>query len=253
MHIPLWSQPPHRADLGREELHLWLIPLDVDDADADWGAQILSAEEVSRAQRIYFERNARRFVAAHAALRSILAGYAATDPQALRFEITAHGKPLLVPSATHAIADLAFNLSHSAALALIAVARGRRVGVDIEQIRPELADSKFADRFFSAAEVRDLRALPVAEQGRAFFRCWTRKEAFVKARGDGLSLPLHSFDVTLRPDQPAALLHTRPDPDEADRWSLHAVLVDAAPGYEAAVAVEGMVADLRYMRFLREG
>ena len=117
----------------------------------------------------------------------------------------------------------------------------------MEEIRPEFAEGRIAERFFSPREVAILRALAPTEQTAAFFRCWTRKEAFVKARGEGLSLPLDRFDVSLAPDEPAALLRTLDDPTEVTRWSLYA-LEPASPGYMAALAVEGAPSELRRWR-----
>jgi 4'-phosphopantetheinyl transferase len=111
------------------------------------------------------------------------------------------------------------------------------VGIDIERIRSDLEVGEIADRFFSRREVAMLQTLPTEEQRQAFFRCWTRKEAYIKARGEGLSLPLDEFDVSLAPGEPAAILGTRPDSSEASRWSLQELA--PAPGYVAALAVEG--------------
>ncbi len=113
-----------------------------------------------------------------------------------------------------------FNVSHSHGVALYAVTRGRKVGIDLERIRFDLAVAEIAERFFSRREVATLRTLPTEMQRQAFFRCWTRKEAYIKARGEGLSLPLDQFDVSLAPGEPAAVLSTPRDPSEASRWSL---------------------------------
>jgi 4'-phosphopantetheinyl transferase len=132
---------------------------------------------------------------------------------------------------------LRFNLAHCQGLALYAIAWGREVGVDLEYIRENLADQRIAERFFSPAEVETLRSLPEGVQREAFFHCWTRKEAFVKARGEGLSFPLDQFDVSLAPGEPAALLRTLGDPEEAARWSLRELF--PGPGFVAAVAAAG--------------
>jgi 4'-phosphopantetheinyl transferase len=133
--------------------------------------------------------------------------------------------------------SLRFNVSHSHSLALYAITRAREVGVDVEHIRPEIAQEKIAERFFSPREVTVLRALPTPLQASAFFACWTRKEAFIKAKGDGLTLPLDQFDVSLAPGEPATLLRTAWDPQEAACWALQDLA--PAPGYRAAVAVAG--------------
>jgi 4'-phosphopantetheinyl transferase len=153
-----------------------------------------------------------------------------------------HGKPSLA----NAAADIRFSVSHSGGLALLAVARGREVGVDLEAIREDVETDKLAERFFSEQEWQSLRLLPPEQRVPAFFRCWTCKEAFVKAQGVGLSRSLGSFDVDVNPEGGGRLVATRPDPGEAGRWSLHEI--EAEPGYVAAVAVEGSIAALSIFR-----
>jgi 4'-phosphopantetheinyl transferase len=164
-------------------------------------------------------------------LRAILGGYLNQGPECLSFCYNSQGKPALDGDA------IRFNVSHSHGVALYAVTRGREVGIDIEHIRFDLAVAEIAERFFSRREVVMLRALPAEVQRQAFFLCWTRKEAYIKARGEGLSLPLDQFDVSLAPGEPAAVLGTQRDPSEASRWSLQELT--PAPGYVAALAVEG--------------
>lgn len=223
---------------------MWLIDLLGSDFEVQRAQLVLSSDEVARARRFHFERDARRYTIAHTALRTILGRYLALEPAELAFTTNPHGKPSLALGRAYSGASLSFNLSHSGELGLVAVARGRRVGVDIEQVRPEFANGQIAEHFFSPAEVHTLSALPAADRVQAFFRCWTRKEAFVKARGEGLSIPLNSFDVTLRADEPAALVRVANDPGEASRWSVMAVPVDTGRTYEAAVVVEGALPNI---------
>ena len=169
-------------------------------------------------------------------LRCILGLYLNRDPGSLSFHYTAHGKPGLVfESGSDTVR---FNLSHSHNSALYAVARDRELGIDLEFVHGQPQAEEIAERFFSSREITTLRALPPALQRYAFFLCWTRKEAYIKARGEGLSLPLDQFDVSLTPGEPAELLSTRPDPLEADRWTLRDLSLQS-PGYAAAIAVEG--------------
>jgi 4'-phosphopantetheinyl transferase len=195
---------------------------------------ILGDEERDRAARFHRAEDRDRYVTAHGALRLILADCVAADPAGLRFTLARHGKPALVREAGWP--DLRFNLSHSGDLAVVAVAVGREVGIDVERIDPRRADMDIARRFFSPREVAALRGLAEADRARGFFACWTRKEAYIKGRGEGLSLPLDGFDVSLTPGEPAALLCSRIDPDDIGRWSLHEVTV--GEGYAAALAVE---------------
>jgi 4'-phosphopantetheinyl transferase len=232
---PAWSSPPATMILGINEVHVWRAPLDGPPQQIDSFLHTLAADERTRADRFYFQRDREHFIAAHGVLRAILGLYLNRAPESLSFCYSSHGKPALVwelgRDAIH------FNISHSHGVALYAIARDREVGVDVELIRRDLELEQIAERFFSRREVATLRALPADLRKYAFFLCWTRKEAYIKARGEGLSLPLDQFDVSLIPGEPATLLSTQPDPDEALRWSLQELTL--ASNYVAAVAVEG--------------
>jgi 4'-phosphopantetheinyl transferase len=142
---------------------------------------------------------------------------------------------------------LEFNLSHSGDFVLIAVTQGRKIGVDVERIRQGISSHVIAQQYFSKAEVTELQSLPLEQREAAFFICWTRKEAYIKAQGLGLSLPLESFDVSLTPGHPAILRATRPDPKESTRWSLLSMDVD--PNYAGALAVEKDMLDFRFFSY----
>lgn len=231
---PAWADPPAAPDLPADEVHVWRAPLDLPGDAVRRLRRLLSDDERERAARFHHERDRLGYIAAHGALRLILGRYLRVDGAALRFRTGAHGKPALDGPENGA---LTFNLSHSHRLALIAVARGRAVGVDVEWMRADLADMRVAEQFFSAREVSVLRSLPERDRVQGFFNCWTRKEAYIKARGEGLSMPLHEFDVTLAPGEPVRLLATRADPPDAARWQLAAL--EPGEGYAAAVAAEG--------------
>jgi len=196
---------------------------------------VLSPDELTRASRYHFLRDRQRFVASRALLRRILASYLATDPICLSFSYSKKEKPSL--GAAHADSGVTFNVSHSGGIALLAFSRRREIGVDVEQLRRDSDLEAIARRFFSTHEQSQLAALPSEERFDAFFRCWTRKEAYIKATGDGLSLPLSQFDVSLAAGEKNALLATRPDSSEAGRWLLQEV--PAGPGYVAALCVRG--------------
>jgi 4'-phosphopantetheinyl transferase len=183
--------------------------------------------------RFRFERDRRRYLTGRGLLRSLLGRYLAMAPQDLRFETTAAGKPHLAPGQ----GQLQFNLTHSGEYVLFAIADGRAVGIDVEEVHDDFDVGQVAVHFFSPHEQRELETFTGRARIEAFFACWTRKEAYVKARGAGLSLPLDQFDVSLRPGEPARLIATRPDPAEATRWQLGGL--DVAAGYKAALAVEG--------------
>lgn len=217
------------------EVHVWRAALDPPAACVRGLADTLAADERARADRFVSDRDRSRYIVARGVLRAVLGRCLGLPPGALAFRYSAFGKPALTGDA--AATDLRFNVSHAGGLALYAVARGREIGVDLERIRPDFATDEIARRFFSPGEVAALRALGPEHRSRAFFDCWTRKEAYIKARGEGLSRPLDRFEVSLAPGAPAALLATGEDPDEAARWSLRALC--PGPGYAAALAVEG--------------
>lgn len=243
-----WGLPPPRPALPGDEVHVWGARLDAPPAVVRRLLLTLAPDERGRAGRFHFKRDGDRFVVARGLLRAVLGGYLNVGPEALRFEYGARGKPSL--AAEHDADGLRFNLSHSGGVALFAVARGREVGVDVERVSPRVECENIAGRFFSPREVAGLLALPPPRREAAFFDCWTRKEAYIKARGEGLSLPLDAFDVSLAPGEPAALLANRLDPAEVSRWSLRGLA--PWPGFAAAVAAEGRGWRLKCWRLLQD-
>lgn len=230
------------TELDSDRVDLWHAALNVSDPHCHALRQVLTDEECRRADRIRIDRPRRQFIVARATLRHVLARYLRQRPEQVGLTCDAHGKPRLVHS--DGDADLCFNLSHSHDLALFAVAWQRPVGVDVEHVRPTVRCDALAGRFFSPYEVEALQALPPAERRAAFFACWTRKEAFLKAKGTGLRLPLNQFDVTVEPDGPARLLRVCWDPAEVGHWHLDNLQIE--PGYAAALAVRGSAAAVRY-------
>jgi 4'-phosphopantetheinyl transferase len=214
------------------EVHVWRARL-----DTAWSwtfDEALSMEDRARADRFRFESDRRKFCVARASLRLILARYLKTRAGRLQIDTGEFGKPYFADA--KASQGLRFNLSHSNQLALIAISRDREVGVDIEYVRPNFVTDEVAAHFFSPAEAEVLGSLPLAEKTQSFFNCWTRKEAYIKARGEGLSCPLDQFDVTVAPGAPAMLLNSRIDSKEVSRWSFQELSPE--PGYAATVAVE---------------
>jgi 4'-phosphopantetheinyl transferase len=229
-----WVSPPSDLTLSQDELHIWRASLAPPPADLGALYEVLDREERLRAERYVFARHRERFIVARGVLRNILSLYLSLSPSEILFEQNAYGKPSLKTGAT-AGTHLHFNVSHSEDLALYAFAADAEVGVDVESIRPDFATERIAERFFSPAEVRALKELPAHLKAQAFFNCWTRKEAYIKALGKGLSHPLESFTVSLTPGLPAELLCDETDLSEAGRWELRALQVDL--GYAAALAV----------------
>jgi 4'-phosphopantetheinyl transferase len=230
-----WCAPPDALTLGSNEVHVWRAALDQTSSEVRAFHDLLTTDEQHRADRFYFPKDREHFVVARGALRRILGRYLDTDPKHLRFSYTAFGKPALTDATGGK--ELRFNVSHSKGMALYAITRGRDLGVDVELLREDFEGLEIAHHFFSRREVATLNALPDELRTRAFFNCWTRKEAYIKARGEGLSLPLDRFDVSLVPGEPAALLRTRHNPQEASRWDLQELF--PGRGYVAAIAVEG--------------
>jgi len=237
----VWTPAPDVLDLGSHQVDIWRVPLDLQSAAVKSLASTLSVDESQRAARFHFPEDRVRYIIAHGSLRIILSRYLNCGPNQLSFSVNEFGKPALD---SH---NLEFNLSHSGDFALIAVSGEQKVGVDVERIRSDMELESMARRFFSPDEVSELMALPPEERDIGFFNCWTRKEAYIKAQGLGLSLPLDSFDVSLTSNEPAILRATRPNPMEAARWTL--VSMDVETNYAAAVAVEMQGVEFRLWIF----
>lgn len=231
----LWNDPPNHLMLGNNEVHVWRVMLDQLAQNIPTLMRLLPEDEQSRAQRFAFPTDRNHFIVARGMLRLILSRYIAVAPENLRFSYSPHGKPFLNFELSKK--PICFNLSHSHGMALYAIALGRKVGIDIERVRHNLDIATIAKTYFSAHEYKSLCDLPTEDQHEAFFMCWTRKEAYIKARGEGLSHPLDRFAVSLQPGDPAALLQNDSDPSEVLRWMLYHLVPDL--GYIGAMAVEG--------------
>ena len=228
-----WKIPPVHPSISKEQVHVWCACLEQRESRIQQLESILSDEEQCRAQRFYFQKDRDHFIVARGVLRDILCRYLNRQAEQLNFCYNEYGKPMLAKN----FGGLSFNVSHSGNVAIYAVTCGREVGIDVEQIRADFAEEPIAKRFFSPAEVAVFSDLAAHEKKEAFFCCWTRKEAFIKATGKGVSFGLDNFDVSLAPDKPAALLSVKGDKKEAARWSLRNL--DIQPDYKAALAVKG--------------
>ena len=229
------SYRSHNFSLKYDDVQIWQVTLEQDATTLAQLHDLLHDEERQRAARFYFPADRRRYTVGRGVLRLLLGHYLQTAPTQINFVYNPYGKPELAP--INGATALHFNLSHSGEMALYAFAQQRPLGVDIERIKPDLAWRDLARHVFSPYEQQVLETLPAAEQLPAFYRGWTRKEAYIKARGMGLSLALDQFDVTMQPDVPAQLLATRDNAQEATRWTL--CDLPCPNGYAAALAVAG--------------
>jgi 4'-phosphopantetheinyl transferase len=220
-----------------DEIHVWHAALDRAETILGKLESTLSLEEKARADRFHFVNDRNRFVVARGLLRELLGNYLQQAPASLQFSYGKYGKPSLAGG--NASSGFCFNVSHSAGLVVYAIARERNLGIDVEHVRPEFAGEDIAKRYFSARELTDLRTLPTEARVEGFFHCWTRKEAYLKATGMGLQIPLDSFAVSLLPGKPAEFLG-----GVEPRW--HLDTYHPAEGYVAAVVYDGAQCSPKY-------
>ncbi len=226
-----WSSAPSNLTLNRGEVHVWRANIDNLPHLAQL-ANTLTDDEHARANRFRFPLHRDRYIAARGQLRALLSRYLKSPAEAFRFTQGKFGKPALLDGG-----DLRFNVSHSHQLALYAFTLECELGVDVEYVRSDFGTLDIAKHYFSEHEQATLRALPPEQHTDAFFLAWTRKEAYIKAIGEGLSMPLAQFDVSLTPGQPARLLANRRTPGEVERWSMFEL--HPGEGYKGALMVEG--------------
>lgn len=233
-----WPPGIPGIQLRANEVHIWKARLDL--GIPSHHSAFLSNPEQERAARFRFAKDRDHFMLARVILRQLLGGYLGEPAQNVVIEILKHGKPTLTTSAK--LSSLRFNLSHSHGLALFAFCLEHEVGVDLEKIRPAAALEGIENNFFSPRERKELASLPLALRTEGFFLGWTRKEAYVKAQGEGLQTSLESFDVSLNPDKPAEL-----NSSDNEKWSLYSL----HPGKEfvGALVVEGQGHRLRFLEF----
>jgi 4'-phosphopantetheinyl transferase len=232
-----WSRPAQELAIGQDELHIWRAWLDVEPQEHSRFLSYLNKDEVLRAERFVFPRDRDQFIVARGKLRELLGKYLRRPPDAVQFKTARYGKLSLLDDRD----QLRFNLSHSHGLALYGFCMGRELGIDTEKIQPDFAGEGIAERYFSVAEQCELAEVPKELRDTAFFLCWTRKEAYIKAHGDGLQIPLDSFDVSLKPGEPGTLRSA-----DRDRWSIRSFV--PAPDFVAAIIVEGEVHSTRFWR-----
>lgn len=231
----IWRVPPANLLLTSDDVHVWRACLNVIESRLRSLSQIISKDELRKANRFHFKRDRERFIVRRGLLRTILGRYLDVEPNRLHFRYNSYGKPTL---ANMSVKDrVSFNLSHSHGLTLYAITRVGEIGVDLERIRPGLGDDSIAERFFSHPEIALLKTLSGNIRRQTFFNYWSRKEAYIKARGEGLAIPLACFDVSMAPGNPVVLLNPEGVPESSRHWYLRDLIVDS--NYAAAIAVGG--------------
>lgn len=218
-------------------LHLWYV--DVGAKLDNRYYNLLSGEEKIKAGKYRFTRDQYMYITARAVLRILSGHYLKKDPIDIVFNYGPYGKPYFQDENS-----LMFNISHSGSKAILGFGKVSAIGVDIENIKDNFDVLGIAGKFFSKSEIKSLEETPQEEQNKAFFRCWTRKESFIKAKGDGLSLPLDSFSVTLDDDIKARLIETKWNPSEKESWEIFSFVPDDK--YIGAVSVKGKVQKIKY-------
>lgn len=230
---PQMPRPASQPPLTGRQVHIWASSLDQPPESLASLERLLSSDEQTRAQQFKFDADRNRFIAGRGLLRTILGSYLEAIPANLRFAYSKRGKPTLESPAQD---TLHFNVAHAKDLILIAVTRACAVGIDVEWIRPMNDAEDIAARFFSPRETAKLMALPKDQRTPAFFNLWTRKEAWLKATGDGISGMLNEVEVTFLPDEPPGVLAISGNVEAAQRWTL--LDLSPSPGFAAAVAAE---------------
>lgn len=225
-----------------EDIHVWHCDFDFNREKLDFYSSLLSKNEKEKASRFKFKKDEDCYIITRGILRLLLASYLKLEAKEIIFEYTSFGKPYLAFDSL-----LKFNVSHSESMAAFAFINGTEIGVDIEKIKNDFNVLELAQNFFSSAEIIALENQPKEELPKAFFRCWTRKEAFIKAEGSGLSFPLDKFAVSLDDDLHAELLETQWNSEEKEEWKLFSFV--PAIGYIAAVAVAKPYPEIIYKNF----
>ncbi len=241
----MWLKPPDKFVLNKNETHIWCADLNRSDlAEKDF-TKVLSRDESERASKFRFSVDCKRFIARRGILRLLVGEYIKMSPEKVVFQYGEQGKPFVSGnSAFH------FNLSHSENIILFAFTEEHELGIDVEYTNRMIELKEIATRFFSPNETKVLLNLSEKHQPKGFFNCWTRKEAFIKAVGQGLSFPLDEFEVSLKPSDEARLIATHWNPDDVDKWSLRSF--EPAEKFVGAIAVKGKISEIKFYKFDRQ-
>ena len=240
-----WLKGFPQVGIKRDVIHVWRYTLDLPSSQRESLLEILSPDELERAGKFYFEKDRNRFIAARGILRKILGIYLNEDPEQIHFEYAAFGKPELKSGSY--LPKLSFNLSHSENIALFAIASEGNIGIDVEHIRYDMEIEPLASRFFSEMEIHALERVEGEKQNDVFFQFWTRKEAFLKAIGKGLSFPMERCDVSIADNRNFAPVIIPTDTEEHTNW----FVLDLEPGkgYAAAVVADRPEMEISFWDF----
>jgi 4'-phosphopantetheinyl transferase len=240
-----WLTGDPRDLISPNEVHISRVLLETTSFEIESLRGILSADELARAAKFHFEKDQKKFIVTRGVLRTILGRYLGNKPDELRFEYTSFGKPLLATDRGHGA--ITFNLSHSDEIALVAVTRSRRIGIDVERIRHNIDVGQIANRFFSSDEIRSLDKLQVTDRPELFFQYWVRKEALIKAMGEGLSFPMEQCDVSSINGMFLSPTKLSVENKEGSCW--HVQDLFPGDGYAAAIATEKGDMDISYWHY----
>jgi len=239
---PYWQPATTPPDLGERDIHIWYLPLSIDDHRLEQCLQVLAYEETERAAKFAFPFLRQRYIAAHGMLRLILGSSLNRDPAGLSFRTGDHGKPFLIGD------ELQFNLSHGSEHGLLAVTRNTEIGVDIEGMSRKVDTGGIAERFFSKSEAGELFSLNADQQRHGFFNLWTRKEAWLKATGIGISEGLNKVEFNCRPGDPARLLRINGQAEQAENWHI-STFSTPAEEFIGSVAIETEPSQIQFFAY----
>ncbi len=234
-----------RLELNNTEVHIWNVDIQKHVHDLELYHKLLSSAETEQAGRFHFEKDKIRYTITHAVFRLLISSYSGIEPVDVEYSYNKHKKPCLQEKAK--FKNLTFNLSHSGMLIVFAFALNRELGIDIEKIKPMNDADGLIERFCSEREKSDYFSIPAEMRNKAFFRCWSRKEAYIKARGTGLYFSLAKFSVSIKPEDPPMLLEVKDEPDETERWRLYDL--DISKDYSSSLMVENGEVMLRFFEW----
>ncbi len=230
-----WQKPSSILELNHDEIHIWRAASDFKKNHLALLKSFLSPDEKAKAAKFHFVKDFHQSIVSRGLLRFLLAQYLKQNPRDFVFKYNSYGKPIL-PFRQNPL-SIEFNVSHSGKILLFAFSREFRIGIDVELVRKNFDEMEIARNFFSPNEILELTSLPVAIRKKGFYNCWTRKEAYIKGRGKGLSIPLDSFDVSLAPGKSAVLNRSEAELEGWDIWQLLDLKLDR--DYVGAAAFEG--------------